>query len=155
MNLPTDTDSPLAPDADYTDPAPLITPQQREDAHRKEWQWRGRPLQPWSLEREIFWRNLRAHDEAPAIASYQTIPDFLPEAVRILWIASLTDANLRHVRQLVPSVQREVCDAWFVKNIALHESFEVARIGHEIYEAVALQRTRPIDEPADVDGLGE
>lgn len=154
MQLPTDPPSNIAPDLSLTDAAPSVTDAQRERAHRREWTWRGKPLHPWSLEREIFWRELRAHEEAPAIASYQTIPDFLPEAVRILWIASATDDALRALRQLTPEAQRITCVTWAAKNITLEESFDASRIGHEIYEAVALQRTRPL-ETQEVDGLGE
>jgi len=156
MHLPTDTDSSPPPLVlpSLADLPPPVTDAQRERAHRREWSWRGQPLHPWSLEREIFWRELRAHEESPAIGSYQTIPDFLPEAVRILWIASASDAELRTLRQLTPESQRNHCNLWASMNITLAESFAAARIGHEIYEAVALQRTRPIDSQ-EIDGLGE
>lgn len=137
-------------------PSPPITAEQRAASFRAVHFWRGKQVEPWTLQRELYWREYRAHVGAPAIGNYQTTGDFLPEALRILWICHLTPDQIKLLRTLPIELATQSCDAWAEANCTLGEEAQKAsQIGQAILEAVLLAKTVPIDEGNEYDSLGE
>lgn len=156
MILPTDTPPALPPPGsdDIIDTDPIITDEQREKAHRSHFQWNGNALNPWSLEREIFWREFRAHIQAPEIALYKTVNDFLPEALRIIWVASLSQQEIEQARHLTIMAQVALQTKWSNQNVTLHTAAAAAELGYSMWESVQLMRTQALENPQ-WDSLGE
>ncbi len=102
------------------DPAPLVSAEQRDADFNRVFAWHGREI-AFSLMSEIYYRELRAHMNAPALGSYATLGDFAAEAPRVLYCAHLDLPAIRSLRLLPPPQQIEVFDVWVEKNIALHE----------------------------------
>lgn len=156
MILPTDTPPALPPPGpdDIIDDIPIVTDQQREQAHRSHFHWMGKTLHPWSLEREIFWREFRAHMQAPEIALCKTVNDFLPEALRIMWVASMSQQEIEQARHLTIMAQSALQSKWSSQNVTLRTAGAAAELGYSMWESVQLMRTQSMEGP-EWDGLGE
>lgn len=151
MELPNDTLQP-APTESIIDDSPIVSPQQRETDFNRAFSWHGKEIN-FSIASELYYRELRAHMNAPPLASYNTMADFSAEAPRVLYCAHQTAQTIRVLRMFPPAQQIEAYDQWVEVNIAIHELNEAAKVAQEIQDAIARARTQPADS-GDIDGAG-
>lgn len=158
MQLPADIPPPSPPPAiplgNLVDEALPVTPQQRAADFRKIFFWHEKPL-TCSVAGEFYYRDLRTHQNAPKLHTYQTMGDFTPEAARVLYCASLTAKEIATLQRLSPETQIERFMAWIEANIAFHEVLEAAELANEINAAVTRALTKPMTgEGEELDGSG-
>ena len=163
MLLPTDTTpSPVSqaaslsgsPDDNYLDTAPLVTPEQREADFNKLFAWHGVEI-AITIASELYYRELRAHMNAPALGDYVTQYDRDAEAPRILYCAHLKAADIRRLRLLSPFEQIELYDTWVEKNIPLHELRAAGKLADDMLDVIHRARTQPAESGDDpIDGAG-
>lgn len=154
MDLP-ETPAPPPPSVPIisADPAPLITSDQRETDFHRLFAWHGTEI-ALTLAGEFYYRELRAHMNAPPLGSYQTMADFTPEAMRILYCAHLDQKTARALRLLPPFRQIELFDAWVESNVKIHEIDAAAKLADEMQAVIARARTTPAETNDDLDGMG-
>jgi len=151
MELPQD-DNPQPQAESLVDSAPLITAKQREDDFNRVFAWHGREIS-FTIASELYYRELRAHMNAPPLASYNTMGDFAAEAPRVLYCAHQSAQALRILRLLSPMQQLAAYDEWIQKNIGIHELDQAAKVANEIQEAITRARTQPADTE-EIDSAG-
>ena len=134
------------------DTAPA-TAAQREHDFTRLFVWHGREIR-FSLAAELYYRELRAHTNAPALGDYITQFDADAEAPRILYCAHHSAAELRALRLLPPITQVERYDAWVEQNISLAEFLAAARVARELMEAITRARSVPAATGDEPDGAG-
>jgi hypothetical protein len=153
MHLPTDPTPSPPPSENITDLAPLITPEQRENDFNRLFAWHGVEI-AITLANELYYRELRVHMNAPALASYDTMGDFAPEGARVLYCAHLDAASIRKLRLMSGEHQIAVHDAWVLKNIGIHEISAVSKLAQDMQECVARARASVMPTGEGVDGSG-
>lgn len=153
MLIPTDSPSSSPPADCLTDTDSTVTDEQRESDFHRVFAWHGKEL-TFSIASELYYRELRAHMNAPPLGSYATMADFSAEAPRVLYCASQTSQSIRLLRLLMPLQQIEAFDAWAEQNIAMHELDAAAELAKDIQAAITRARTQPADDGEEVDGLG-
>ncbi len=159
MLLPADTNeppppfTPALPAGNLIDALPPVTAQQREDDFNKPFVWREKEIN-FSIASELYYRELRAHMNAPQLWSYQTLGDFAAEAPRVLYCASLTAAEIRKLQLLDQEDQIKKYSEWVEANITLAELTAASELAQRINAAVARARSKPAAGEGELDSLG-
>jgi len=158
MNLILDepATTPPAPAAaqDIHDTAATAAAQRETDFHRT-FTWRGKTL-ALTVIGELYYRELRTHCMAPPLADYATLADYVPEAARLIYCASLDRKAISALRMQPPQQQVQSWEEWTERNIALHELDAVAQTAQEMQQAILRARTQPAadDGEEQIDGVG-
>ena len=150
MELPPDppiTAAPVVPEIIIDTPPP-----DREADFNRVFAWHGREV-AITIVSELYYRELRAHGNAPALGDYVTQYDRDAEAPRLLYCAHLNAATIRQLRLLSPEQQLEKLDAWTAGNIQLHELRAAGKLADEMINAIHRARTQPADSEH-LDGPG-
>lgn len=150
MNLP--SDSPPAPPPTLPEVITDTPPVDREADFHRVFAWHGAEVK-LTIAAELYYRELRAHGNAPALGDYVTQYDRDAEAPRLLYCAHLDAATIRKLRLLPPVQQLELLDVWTERNIPLHELRMAGHLADEMINAVHRARTQPA-EGGEVDGVG-
>lgn len=152
MLLPSDPPTHTAPDENLIDTAPLIDSTQRETDFHRVFVWKNRELKI-TLANEVYYRELRAHMNAPRLDSYKTKGDFAPEACRILYCSALSAADISVLRRCSERDQIAAHDQWIAQHITLADLDDAADLAEQMQQCV--HRARAHSTTGDtVDGAG-
>ena len=123
------------------EPVTETTLEAQEDAERREaflappGEWRGTPLHPWSLDRELLWQDLRRRAGAPSwdeIVGCKDLHAFAPDAIRILYISTLDDDALDAARTQLVALSKQA-HAWANEAVGIHGQAEAITAALTIY----------------------
>jgi len=133
----------------------LVTEEDRVADFVTEHTWRGQPIS-FTIASELYYRDLRAMQHAPALGSYLTDGDYFPEAVRTLYCAHLSLDHIRALRRLSHEEQAECLEQWTMGNITLPERSLAVKTAQAIHAAITRASTIPMDSATtdNLDGLG-
>lgn len=115
----------------------------RETAFDAEFTWRGRQLQPFSIERYTAFVSLRTAMGAPSLsAAFRDGLGFYPDAIRILWICTVTPDIISALRQF-PQDMEAAALAWAETHAPIHLSRDAAMLGIRIWNAAHDNKPDP------------
>jgi hypothetical protein len=152
MILPSDPPTPAAPSANLIDTAPLIDPAQREKDFHRVFAWKKRELKITVIN-ETYYRELRAHMNAPRLDAYKTKGDFAPEAARVLYCSALSAAEIALLRRCSEQDQIAAHDQWVAQNITLADLDDAADLAEKMQQCVHRARAHSTTGET-VDGAG-
>ena len=122
----------------------------RQTAFDSEFQWRGRPLRPFSISRETLFLQLRAAAGAPGL--YQAMLDgeaWFGDAVRLLWLCSHPPEAWRDLRA-EPLRMQEAIDAWADATLPRGAKTEIILLTIGIWNASQINAHEPVaGDPAE------
>lgn len=116
-----------------------VTLDEREAEKDREWafdagySWNGRELLPFSIGREALFSQLRTAVGAPPIhAAVRDFDAFLADALRLIFICSMTPEQLRPLRRDAVVFQ-EAVESWADANVKPSQRAEAVALGINIY----------------------
>lgn len=131
---------PPKPPKELADPA---DEQRRQEAYDADFEWRGHPLNGFSVSREALFGQLRLAMGAPPLRLCLADPDaFAADAQRIIYLCSNPPEIWNRLRSDMPTLQSAV-DAWSDENITIPEKLAAETIAMKIWLAAQENRHEP------------
>jgi hypothetical protein len=127
---------------------------ERARAFDAEYEWNGKPLHPFSIEREsLFCEQRLAAGAPPIVKTSGDFNGFLADALRILFICSHKRENFRVLRRS-PIEFQEAVDDWAEKNVQRGQQSEAISLGIRIYTDTFVTEHEPVPSGNKGDELG-